>query len=168
MELGALICVARNPKCRRCPLRRDCAAERPDQLPMRRPLRRDRSGPRNSRVHLRARKTMARACVGAAVARNVAASCKQTRLPLRGSRRALLHHPISRDDANLRRVAGTIGIWKAIPSKLCRRCPRRTGARLQRCCKESIVARDESSRSRSRCLRPLRPIRRQVCSRRLW
>lgn len=39
MELGALICLARNPKCRRCPLRRDCAAERPDQLPKRRPLR---------------------------------------------------------------------------------------------------------------------------------
>jgi A/G-specific adenine glycosylase len=39
MELGALVCLARNPKCRRCPLRRDCAAERPDQLPKRRPLR---------------------------------------------------------------------------------------------------------------------------------
>jgi len=39
MELGALVCLARNPKCRCCPLRRDCAAERPDQLPMRRPPR---------------------------------------------------------------------------------------------------------------------------------
>jgi A/G-specific adenine glycosylase len=39
MELGALVCLARNPKCCRCPLRRDCAAERPDQLPKRRPLR---------------------------------------------------------------------------------------------------------------------------------
>src|SRR5262245_10963351 len=30
MELGALVCVARNPKCRCCPLRRECAAETPD------------------------------------------------------------------------------------------------------------------------------------------
>ena len=39
MELGALVCVARNPKCSCCPLRRECAAEKPDQLPMRRPPR---------------------------------------------------------------------------------------------------------------------------------
>ena len=39
MELGALVCVARNPKCRSCPLRRECAAERPDQLPMKKPPR---------------------------------------------------------------------------------------------------------------------------------
>ena len=39
MELGALVCVARNPKCRCCPLRRDCAAERPGQLPVRKPPR---------------------------------------------------------------------------------------------------------------------------------
>jgi A/G-specific adenine glycosylase len=39
MELGALVCVARSPKCHCCPLRRDCAAERPDQLPTRKPPR---------------------------------------------------------------------------------------------------------------------------------
>jgi A/G-specific adenine glycosylase len=37
MELGALICVARNPRCSQCPIRRECAAEMPDQLPVRRP-----------------------------------------------------------------------------------------------------------------------------------
>jgi A/G-specific adenine glycosylase len=37
MELGALICVARNPQCSRCPIRRECAAEKPDQLPIRKP-----------------------------------------------------------------------------------------------------------------------------------
>jgi len=39
MELGALICVARNPRCYECPIRRDCAAERPEQLPVRKPRR---------------------------------------------------------------------------------------------------------------------------------
>jgi A/G-specific adenine glycosylase len=39
MELGALVCVARNPRCRCCPLRRECAAERPDQLPVKKPPR---------------------------------------------------------------------------------------------------------------------------------
>jgi A/G-specific adenine glycosylase len=39
MELGALVCVARNPRCRCCPVRRECAAEKPDRLPMRKPRR---------------------------------------------------------------------------------------------------------------------------------
>lgn len=36
MELGALICVARNPRCAKCPLRRECAARKPNQLPLKR------------------------------------------------------------------------------------------------------------------------------------
>jgi A/G-specific adenine glycosylase len=39
MELGALVCVARNPRCRQCPLRRECAAERPNELPLLKPRR---------------------------------------------------------------------------------------------------------------------------------
>jgi A/G-specific adenine glycosylase len=39
MDLGALICVVRNPNCRFCPLRRECAAERPNELPMMKPRR---------------------------------------------------------------------------------------------------------------------------------
>jgi A/G-specific adenine glycosylase len=37
MELGALICVPHNPRCSQCPIRRECAAEMPDQLPVRKP-----------------------------------------------------------------------------------------------------------------------------------
>lgn len=36
MELGALICVPRNPRCRACPIRSDCRAQRPDLLPVKR------------------------------------------------------------------------------------------------------------------------------------
>ncbi len=39
MELGALVCVVRNPKCPSCPLRRECAAEGPNELPMKKPRR---------------------------------------------------------------------------------------------------------------------------------
>jgi A/G-specific adenine glycosylase len=39
MELGALVCVARNPRCCVCPVRRECTAERPERLPVRRPRR---------------------------------------------------------------------------------------------------------------------------------
>jgi A/G-specific adenine glycosylase len=39
MELGAVVCVARNPKCRHCPLHRECAAERPNELPRMKPRR---------------------------------------------------------------------------------------------------------------------------------
>jgi A/G-specific adenine glycosylase len=34
MELGALICVAGNPRCHQCPIRRECAAEMPGLLPV--------------------------------------------------------------------------------------------------------------------------------------
>jgi A/G-specific adenine glycosylase len=36
MELGALICVARIPRCCECPIRNDCSAQRPELLPERR------------------------------------------------------------------------------------------------------------------------------------
>ena len=39
MELGALVCVARNPKCRTCPLRHECAAKEPHRLPIKKPRR---------------------------------------------------------------------------------------------------------------------------------
>lgn len=39
MELGALVCVARNPRCFECPIRRECVAERPKRLPVRKPRR---------------------------------------------------------------------------------------------------------------------------------
>ena len=37
MDLGALICVARNPRCCQCPIREECAAEKPNKLPIRKP-----------------------------------------------------------------------------------------------------------------------------------
>ena len=36
MELGALLCVARRPRCPACPVRRHCAAPAPEQLPKKR------------------------------------------------------------------------------------------------------------------------------------
>jgi A/G-specific adenine glycosylase len=36
MELGALICIARKPRCYACPVRGDCLAQRPESLPVRR------------------------------------------------------------------------------------------------------------------------------------
>jgi A/G-specific adenine glycosylase len=36
MELGALVCVARNPRCLECPVRADCRAEGPEALPVKR------------------------------------------------------------------------------------------------------------------------------------
>ncbi len=36
MELGALICVARNPRCPECPVRGDCSAQQPESLPVKR------------------------------------------------------------------------------------------------------------------------------------
>ena len=36
MELGALICVPRNPRCGECPIREECPAERPEALPVKR------------------------------------------------------------------------------------------------------------------------------------
>ena len=36
MELGALICVARNPRCHGCPVRDDCSAQQPELLPVKR------------------------------------------------------------------------------------------------------------------------------------
>ena len=40
MELGALICVARSPRCHECPIRGDCSAQKPESLPVKRPGRR--------------------------------------------------------------------------------------------------------------------------------
>ena len=37
MDLGALICVAQNPRCRECPIRGDCSAQQPGWLPVKRP-----------------------------------------------------------------------------------------------------------------------------------
>lgn len=37
MELGALICTSRNPKCVICPVRAECLAEQPELLPIKRP-----------------------------------------------------------------------------------------------------------------------------------
>ena len=37
MELGALLCTARNPQCLICPVRAYCAAEEPESLPRKRP-----------------------------------------------------------------------------------------------------------------------------------
>jgi A/G-specific adenine glycosylase len=34
MELGALICVAQNPRCQECPVREDCSAQQPELLPV--------------------------------------------------------------------------------------------------------------------------------------
>ena len=39
MELGALICVARIPRCGDCPIRNDCSAQRPELLPVKRSRR---------------------------------------------------------------------------------------------------------------------------------
>jgi A/G-specific adenine glycosylase len=39
MELGALICVARIPRCRECPIRNDCSAQQPELLPVKRSRR---------------------------------------------------------------------------------------------------------------------------------
>ena len=42
MELGALVCAAKNPRCAECPLRDDCVARcsgRTDELPRRLPRR---------------------------------------------------------------------------------------------------------------------------------
>jgi A/G-specific adenine glycosylase len=39
MELGALICTARVPRCEACPVHNFCAAERPEMLPVKRPRR---------------------------------------------------------------------------------------------------------------------------------
>lgn len=36
MELGALLCVSRNPRCLECPVRIECKAEMPDALPVKR------------------------------------------------------------------------------------------------------------------------------------
>jgi A/G-specific adenine glycosylase len=36
MELGALVCVSRNPRCLECPVRPECLAERPEFLPVKR------------------------------------------------------------------------------------------------------------------------------------
>ena len=36
MDLGALVCVARQPKCDICPVRGMCAAENPAELPIKR------------------------------------------------------------------------------------------------------------------------------------
>ena len=44
MELGALVCVAKNPRCLECPIQRDCAAVEPEQLP--------RKGPRRATIKL--------------------------------------------------------------------------------------------------------------------
>jgi len=37
MELGALVCTPRNPRCPDCPIRRDCAARDPGSLPVKKP-----------------------------------------------------------------------------------------------------------------------------------
>lgn len=36
MELGALVCVSRNPRCLECPVQADCRAENPEFLPVKR------------------------------------------------------------------------------------------------------------------------------------
>jgi len=40
MELGALVCTARQPACGICPVRSDCAATAPGEIPVKRPRRR--------------------------------------------------------------------------------------------------------------------------------
>lgn len=39
MELGALVCVPRAPRCLECPVRAECQAENPEMLPVKRPRR---------------------------------------------------------------------------------------------------------------------------------
>ena len=36
MELGALVCISRNPRCLECPVRPECQATRPEDLPVKR------------------------------------------------------------------------------------------------------------------------------------
>jgi A/G-specific adenine glycosylase len=36
MELGALVCISRNPRCLECPVRSECQASRPEELPVKR------------------------------------------------------------------------------------------------------------------------------------
>jgi A/G-specific adenine glycosylase len=36
MELGALVCVSRNPRCLECPVRAECRATRPEEIPVKR------------------------------------------------------------------------------------------------------------------------------------
>jgi A/G-specific adenine glycosylase len=42
MDLGALVCVARNPKCHHCPVRDDCLAKDPQHLPFKQPRKAER------------------------------------------------------------------------------------------------------------------------------
>jgi A/G-specific adenine glycosylase len=37
MELGALICAPRAPRCEECPVRRECQADEPERLPLKKP-----------------------------------------------------------------------------------------------------------------------------------
>ena len=39
MDLGALICVAKKPRCGECPVSDDCSAKQPESLPVKRPRR---------------------------------------------------------------------------------------------------------------------------------
>jgi A/G-specific adenine glycosylase len=39
MDLGALVCVARNPRCQQCPIRSECRARRPELLPVKKTSR---------------------------------------------------------------------------------------------------------------------------------
>jgi A/G-specific adenine glycosylase len=39
MELGALLCTPRQPQCLLCPVRTQCAAEKPEALPVKKPRR---------------------------------------------------------------------------------------------------------------------------------
>ena len=59
MDLGALICVARNPRCCQCPIRQECAAEKPGKLPIKKaaPIRGTRF--RSTCVRFRERKAVA-------------------------------------------------------------------------------------------------------------
>ncbi len=47
MELGALICIPKNPRCESCPIQKDCKAKDPGTLPVLSPLKKRRIEKKN-------------------------------------------------------------------------------------------------------------------------
>ena len=60
MELGALVCTPRQPKCPACPVRSFCSADKPAALPIKKPRRNNRPSNGGLRIHHARRKNPAR------------------------------------------------------------------------------------------------------------
>ena len=105
MDLGALICVAQNPRCRECPIRDDCSAQQPGWLPVKRPRKGIEEISEERAFVFEQGKLWLEPSQGASLARPLGASAGRIDELTGRSRGSLCNHALSRDNGSVHRIS---------------------------------------------------------------